>query len=158
MGEFSFGKYPADLVGALEKTVDLLNEIRRKDKERKFKEKTKENDYQLYMEDLSDEEFCIIAPESREDLILAGKELHNCLSGYVSKILHNTSVVGLVYRKNKVGKVLIGAIEIRNNKMYQAKTFCNRKFEGIAKAYISGYAMRKRVNTSFCYDLMEKEI
>lgn len=110
------------------------------------------------MEDLPTENFCIIAPESRKDLVQAGKDLHNCLAGYASKILHNTSVVGLVYQKNEVGKVIIGAIEIRNNKIYQAKTFCNRKFEGSAKAYISGYAVRKRVNTSLCYDLRENEI
>ncbi|WP_448915741.1 PcfJ domain-containing protein [Eubacterium ramulus] len=158
LGEFSFGKYPSDLIGALEKTIDLLNEIRQKDKERKFREKTKKDDYQLYMEDLPTENFCIIAPESRKDLVQAGKDLHNCLAGYASKILHNTSVVGLVYQKNEVGKVIIGAIEIRNNKIYQAKTFCNRKFEGSAKAYISGYAVRKRVNTSLCYDLRENEI
>lgn len=75
----------------------------------------------------------------------------------ISKILHNSSGVGFVYQKNEVEKVIIGAIEIMNNKIYQAKIFCNRKFEGSAKAYISGYAVRKRVNTSLCYDLRENE-
>lgn len=66
-------------------------------------------------------------------------------------------VLELFIKKNEVEKVIIGAIEIMNNKIYQAKIFCNRKFEGSAKAYISGYAVRKRVNTSLCYDLRENE-
>lgn len=136
------GKYPRNLEKATRKAVDLLNQIYEQQKSRKFEMTVSGKRYQRMMDDESGEKYFIDAPANPEMLPMAGQQLHNCLGNYVKKIANEKVIVGLVYERSENRK-LIGAVEIRENILLQAKSFCNADFSGDAREYILRYAKRK---------------
>lgn len=82
-------KFPADLVEAHERVNDAIRAIER---ERKQRGGSKEQ-FQTFAElkqkhaalEWKSGEYCIIIPESPEDLVREGETLHHCVGGYASQ-------------------------------------------------------------------------
>lgn len=117
-----------------------------------FKEVIYDANYQKMMEKDGEESYCICAPTSKE-LVYAGQRLHNCLKDYGKKITEDKTIIGLVYECREKNKNLIGAIEIKNGELIQAKSFCNEQFRGDEREYIIRYSMRKGLGITECSDL-----
>lgn len=152
LGYFCDGRYPKNLVHAIRKSIDLLEKINERKKNEYFKEVICDANYQKMMEKDGEESYCICAPTSKE-LVYAGQRLHNCLKDYGKKITEDKTIIGLVYECREKNKNLIGAIEIKNGELIQAKSFCNEQFRGDEREYIIRYSMRKGLGITECSDL-----
>ena len=75
---------------------------------------------------------------------MAGKVLHNCLKDYLPKVRESKTMVAFIEDKKKENK-LVGAIEVRSEKMIQALGYCNKKLSQEITEYLQGYMQRKRI-------------
>jgi len=158
-GRFCAGRFPENLEAAVKQSIGCLNECVYESRKDSFKSIVFGEPYQQLMENLPEEQYCIQAPQSQEELFRAGHALHNCLGGYGKKILGRHTCVGFVLKKQDGQGVLIGAIEISyiTQSIVQAKSFCNRPFQKEEQDYIIAYADRKQLTTVGCPDLKKRD-
>ena len=102
----------------------LANEIVIKDKS-KCDKKIKTRFIELKRKSLSNEHYEIAPFESVREIVEVGAKLHNCLSTYVEKYAKGQTDIYLIKKQDEV----IGAIEIKNNKLIQARGKCNTNLE-----------------------------
>ena len=143
-GNYTQGLYPKNLASAVEESGILLQIRYEEEKSFQFQRVVQSRDYQYLVDDLSDCRYRIRVPETPEDVCNAGKELHNCLSGYVKKIKQGKTKVVFIEDKEK-GNKLIGAIEVRSGRLIQAAGYCNEKLSKEVAEYVKDYLKRKLI-------------
>ena len=143
IGNFFYGLYPKDLEKAVDTCVEYLQKQYEAIKENAFHEAVCSEDYEFLEENLEFEPYRISAPQSAEQLVEASVVLNNCLNNYVSKIRRQQTMVGLLYEKEK--NTLIGAIEVKDRIMVQAKGPFNGRLKPSEEEYIRRYKYRKQV-------------
>lgn len=145
---FYCGKYPTDLESSINKIIEVMRLRKEEEEEQTFSKVVNSASYQIYMEETPGAVFSISVPKNRRQLVEAGNVLHNCLSRYAIEILLMKCVIGLIYQRKEEGaeKKLIGAIEINNNSITQAKGVCNESLDREIREYVKSYAKRKRLH------------
>lgn len=143
IGTFFSGYFPADLEKAETECVDYLQKQYEEARENRFRQAVDSEEYMALEDDQEDEPYRIQRPMTSKDLMLAGKELRNCLCTYTSKIKEGRTMVGLIYEKSK--EKLIGAVEVRNNYIIQAKGPCNGLLDRETFEYLERYMKRKQL-------------
>lgn len=91
-----------------------------------------------------DDPYFILAPEKREDIYLEGQSMHNCVSVYTGRVI-NKYVKIYFLRKKKEPEKSFGTIEVRGNRLIQAKGFANHKLGKAAQDYIRKWCLVKHL-------------
>lgn len=144
IGNYVQGLYPKNLLSAVEEAISILQIRYEEEKVLQFKTVVTSLKYQLLEEDLSYCKYRICIPKTQEELCIAGKELHNCLKNYVSRVRNNKTMIAFIQDKQKENK-LIGAIEIHSGKIVQALGPCNQKLSKEVCEYLQDYMERKNL-------------
>lgn len=142
--KFCGGLYPKDLLKTTQESVNRLNIIYDERKKKLYHLMVMRPEYQKLQENLPGSPYCIVIPNTPEELIDASYKLHNCLDSYVNKIKYHGVMILLIKQKEK--NKLIGAIEIRNMKIIQVKGVCNLGIPKEAEMYLAGYFFRKNIS------------
>ena len=85
-----------------------------------------------------DEAIQIAPPVTKDAMIDAARNLSNCLSSYVSRFLEDKCDIYLITSKGTV----IGAIEVRENAICQAKAAYNRQLSKETQQYVVKWAKK----------------
>ena len=123
----------------------LANEIVIKDKS-KCDKKIKSRFKELKRKSLSNEHYEIAPFNSVREIVEVGAKLHNCLSTYVEKYAKGKTDIYLIKKQDEV----IGAIEIKNNKLIQARGKYNTNLEKEQNRFVNkwlkeAYGQRSKV-------------
>lgn len=94
-------------------------------------------------------------PKTSTELKLAGKKLHNCVGTYTDQIINNYSQIVLV--ANDKGKLVV-CIEIKDNKIVQAKLFGNKKVasDTTLNAEVIAWAKKAKLDYTKCNDIAQE--
>ena len=74
-------------------------------------------------------------PQTAKELHTWGKELHNCMFSYASHIHDQQTVIYGVFKERK----LTYAVEIRNNRIIQAKAVNNKRLSDVERDLINAW-------------------
>lgn len=88
------------------------------------------------------EGFLIMSPESIDDVYREGREMSNCVGTYVSRIIDGSSQI-LFLRRTSNPKEAFGTIEVRENKLYQAKGKYNQCLSKEAQKFVRRWCEEK---------------
>ena len=143
IGRYERGLYPKNLEGAVAHLVDILQIQYEELKKERYSFAVNRPEYRELEEDSAWYRYKIGIPETQEELIEAGNRLHNCLAQYVKRIKEQRTMV-LLIRERETGR-LVGALEIKNGRLIQAKGPVNAELTGEVKAYVEGYLVRKGI-------------
>lgn len=94
--------------------------------------------------DFSNDKYLIKAPDSGRDITYEGQALHHCVSGYVSWVADQKTVI-LFLRKQKEPNKPFVTIEVRNNKIIQVRGFSNHNPEPEVLDFVEEFKNQKHI-------------
>ena len=94
------------------------------------------------------DEFTIIAPKTPNDIVLEGSNQSNCVASYVDSVRDKKCVI-LFLRRTKMQEVSEVTLEIRGNKLVQAKSFANHSINKEHKEFLETWAKKKNIILSY---------
>jgi hypothetical protein len=86
----------------------------------------------------SNEEYVVILPESIKDLVNEGQNLSHCVASYYKRMANNETCIVFLRKKENIKKSLV-TIEIKNNKIVQAKGMNNAEPREKEKDFLKEY-------------------
>lgn len=141
--QVEFEKYPK----SLKKEHDLITRnynliVKGRYDMESFTEAVNIKDYQKLKYIRKNEDFCIITPQSPDDLIREGSELSHCVASYVKSITEGKCKIVFMRRLNRLDQPFI-TIEVRGLNIRQAKGYSNRSVTAEQKQFIKEWAKDK---------------
>ena len=95
-----------------------------------------------------DDKFSIIAPKTPNDIVLEGSNQNNCVASYIDSVRDKKCII-LFLRRTKMQEVSEVTLEIRGNKLVQAKSFANRSINKEHKEFLETWAKKKNIVLSY---------
>ena len=94
-------------------------------------------------------------PGTSFDLYSAGKKLKNCVGGYVNEVKNKETQIVLV--SDDKGKLVV-CIEVKNNKIEQAKLFANKcvSTDPLLNAEVIDWAEKAKIDWKSCSDIKQR--
>jgi hypothetical protein len=111
-----YEKYPRYLKSFHDITVRNYNLFKRKTTYKKFQKVV--NNFAKY--EYQNESYCVIAPSFANDLITEGVRLNHCVASYIDDVIEQKTCI-MFLRKNLQKEIPLVTLEIKNNKIVQAK-------------------------------------
>lgn len=111
-----YEKYPRYLKSFHDITVQNYNLFKRKTTNKKFQKVV--NNFAKY--EYQNESYCVIAPSFANDLITEGVRLNHCVASYIDDVIEQKTCI-MFLRKNLQKEMPLVTLEIKNNKIVQAK-------------------------------------
>ena len=136
-----FNKYPKYLKTVHDITVLNYNTFKKEYSDELFKNRIN-ND--LAHESQKDN-YIIIVPQSCNDIKEEGVQMHNCVGGYIDKIIDGVTQILFLRRFNKPNESL-ATIEIRNNSLVQAYRSYNTNLTAEDVKFLQKYCKAKNIN------------
>ena len=90
------------------------------------------------------DKFSIIAPKTPNDIVLEGSNQSNCVASYVDSVRDKKCVI-LFLRRTKMQEVSEVTLEVRGDKLVQAKSFANRSINKEHKEFLETWAKKKNI-------------
>lgn len=140
-----FDKYPPNIQEWHDGVTKLYEKQKIKFDDEKYK---KLIDTKFEYEAKEKDGFCIIYPKSTGDIQAEGTALCHCVGSYVNYVLNGSSII-LFMRKKEEKDTSLVTIEIKNNRISQARGKYNRSLSYEEKVFIEEYAAKKHIT----YDL-----
>lgn len=140
-------KYPSNLVQMHHNRTSVLAEIKRQ--KRRLKElEQKEKDKKIYEshKDLEwkprNSDYCIIVPESADDVIEEGNKMSHCVGSYIGRISDEETFI-VFMREKETEDVPYITVEIQNGYLSTALGYMNRRLNKKEKLFLEKYAEKK---------------
>lgn len=92
--------------------------------------------------EMKTKDFIIVTPKKPTDLKFEGKKLSHCVGSYIDRVIKNQTQI--CFLRKKAGEPLV-TIEIKNNRIVQAKGLANRSINKLEKNFISYFAKEKNL-------------
>ena len=99
--------------------------------------------------------YCILAPKEPEDLTKEGSSLCHCVGGYVKYVADKKTQIYFM-RENKNSEKSLITVEVRNNKILQARGFSDIWVDSGQSDFLLKWARLKHIN-AFCLSSEEKD-
>ncbi|WP_196605792.1 PcfJ domain-containing protein [Pectinatus haikarae] len=95
-------------------------------------------------------------PGTSFDLYTAGKKLKNCVGAYVDEVKNKETQIVLV--SDDKGKLVV-CIEVKNNKVEQAKLFANKcvSTDPLLNAEVIDWAEKAKIDWQGCSDIKQRD-
>ena len=127
--------------------TSVLKEIRReqerlKDLEQREKDKAIYASYKDLAWKPRKNDYCIIVPESADDVVEEGNKMSHCVGGYIGRISCEETFI-VFMRKQKYEDVPFITVEIKNGKLCTALGHSNRRLTPVEKEFLEKYADKK---------------
>lgn len=140
-------KYPNNLVQMHHNRTSVLKEIRREQERLKdLEQKEKDKDIYASYKDLAwkprKNDYCIIVPESADDIVEEGNKMNHCVGGYIGRISCEETFI-VFMRRQKYEDVPFITVEIKNGKLCTALGYSNRRLTPVEKEFLEKYADKK---------------
>lgn len=90
----------------------------------------------------------IITPQEPSDVIKEGKSMANCVASYIDDIIKEKCKIYFMRDAENLDKSLV-TIEVRGDRVVQAKAFANRHVDENQKQFISEWAKNKQLVESY---------
>ena len=135
------------------KSLKLIHDILSMNYDSMVKESNKKAFDDMYEDwknkyEYHDDKFSIIAPKTPNDIVLEGSNQSNCVASYVDSVRDKRCVI-LFLRRTKMQEVSEVTLEIRGNKLVQAKSFANRSINKEHKEFLETWAKKKNIVLSY---------
>jgi hypothetical protein len=89
-------------------------------------------------------DYCIVVPHSSKDIVKEGTNLNHCVGSYVDRILQGDTYIMFMRKTNEKEKSLI-TLELRGNKILQAKGSYNRIMNEEERKFLDKYCKLKKI-------------
>ena len=89
--------------------------------------------------EFKDKVFCIIVPKNSKEIISEGTSLNQCVGSYVDKILREETYIFFL-RKTETSEESLITLELKNNKIVQAKGSYNRPLNEEERKFLGKYS------------------
>ena len=106
------------------------------------------NEDRMNYYDYHDDKLSIIAPKTTNDIVLEGSNQSNCVASYVDSVRDKKCVI-LSLRRTKMQEMSEVTLEIRGNKLVQAKSFANHSINKEHKEFLETCAKKKNIVLSY---------
>ena len=137
-----FDKYPRSL--KREHDVANINHVEYQKKNANESFKTIMEDSSFLIDDSGKKDYSVFLPESSQDLITEGGLLNHCVGSYASRVGRGDTIIAFMRKKDKPTEPLI-TIEVKNNKVRQARGKYNRGLEKREQKYLQEWAKERRI-------------
>lgn len=107
------------------------NEIARKKWQKRYMECVEKYSY-------ADDDYCVIVPSDIRDLIREGKDMHNCVGGYIDRVVAGDTDVVYI-RRRAASEESFGTMEIYEGKIIQARGKYNKELPEDAKEFVERF-------------------
>lgn len=88
---------------------------------------------------------CIVmAPETPQDLIKEGRELHHCVAAYIDAVINGEAAIYFLRKKSEPDTSFI-TLDVRNGALYQAAGFANRQLEPEETLLVQQWCLKKKI-------------
>lgn len=140
-------KYPSNLVQMHHNRTEVMKTIeeeKRKLKEKEYRERDKKiyKSYKHLEYAPKKSEYCIVVPDSADDVIEEGNSLNHCVGGYIDNISQEKTFIVFMRKQEEKDKSFI-TVEIKNNKLRTALGMLNRKLEDDERRFLERFAKDK---------------
>lgn len=135
-----FEKYPKSLKKIHDVVTVNHREFQRAQKTESFEEIMKGHQY---LKDNS-RKYSIVLPETSKDLVVEGGKLNHCVGSYVSRVSKGDAVIAFMRKSNNIEEPHV-TVEIKDNRVRQARGRFNRGLEEDEKEYLKEWAKNKRI-------------
>lgn len=130
-----YEKYPKNFLTTHKIAVRNYNRLKEHFKEESFTYRiNKKLEYQI-------EEYKIIYPNSTQDIKDEAVQQNNCVASYIQKVIDGDCHILFLRKKDNIDKSLI-TLEVRNNKVVQAKGKFNRDLNSDEQEIVEKYNQR----------------
>lgn len=135
------------------KSLKLMHDILTMNYNSMVKESNKKAFDEMYEDwknkyEYHDDKFSIIAPKTPNDIVLEGSNQSNCVASYVDSVRDKKCVI-LFLRRTKMQEMSEVTLEIRGNKLVQAKSFANHSINKEHKEFLETWAKKKNIVLSY---------
>lgn len=127
-----YDKYPRNLLTTHKIVIRNFNRLKIEFEESKFKSRIKES-----ME-YKDNKYIIVYPKCVQDIKDEAAEQHHCVASYIDRVIDGECDILFLRKKNELDKSLV-TLEVRNNKVRQAKGRFNRDVDSEESIVIERY-------------------
>lgn len=143
-----YEKYPKSL--KKEHDLVMVNYNIQKDaiKKRKFAEIVAGEDYKAL--EFADKEYSIITPTEMKDIVNEGDELSHCVASYVNSINEGKCKI-LFLRKSDSVDVPLATVEVRGEKIRQARGRANRRLTEKEVSFVDKWSKEKELIVDYYY-------
>lgn len=100
------------------------------------------NDEKYKSKIYKNKKYRIIAPQEPSDVIKEGKAMANCVASYIDDIIKEKCKIYFMRSTENSNKSLI-TIEVRGDKIVQAKSFANRRIDDESRIFITEWANKR---------------
>ena len=94
--------------------------------------------------ELEDKKYAMIIPQTTQEVIQEGVSLNHCVSSYVERIINGDTYI-MFMRLTECKNESLVTIEVRSNKIVQAKGAYNRTLEKEEKEFLEKYCKTKKL-------------
>ena len=134
-------KYPSYLKTQHDITVNKYNVWKQHKNDLKIFDNSQQNQCLEY----KDNNYTIMLPKNSAEILDEAIQQHNCLASYINRIAENQTIV-LFMRDNKDLEKSLVTLEIKDNKVKQAKQVLNSKIDKKQKDFLVKWCKEKEIN------------
>lgn len=141
---FPDGMYPKNLKHSHDTLVAYMNQKQEVERNEKFVDVVKEDDYVKNCYNNASDKFCILAPRTANDLVHESYVLNHCVRTYIGSVASGQSKIYFMRNREHKSNPFI-TIEVVRNRVVQARGKGNRSLDGEEKAYLKKWCNEKQL-------------
>jgi len=86
----------------------------------------------------------IVVPKMAKDIVKEGINMHNCVGGYVERVVKGECVILFIRKHSDPDKSFV-TMELRNNKIVQVRAYSNSEIDKETKAFVNAFKKEKKI-------------
>ncbi len=86
----------------------------------------------------------IVVPKMAKDIVKEGINMHNCVGGYVEKVVKGECVILFIRKHSDPNKSFV-TMEVRKNKIVQVRAYSNSKIDKETETFVNAFKKEKKI-------------